>query len=348
MSRFYNDAIFWVEVEKIKPNPYQPRKEFDEARLNDLASSIRQYGVLQPLVVTRKEIVHEDGIISEYELIAGERRLRASKIAGLSQVPVIIRANEEDARTKLELAIIENVQREDLNPIDRAFAFQKLVEEFHFKHIQIGEKIGKSREYVSNSIRLLGLTQEIKDAVSAGRISEGHTRPLLMLADRPEEQTTLFKEIMTRKLTVREAEALARKVALNKVRKKGREFDPDIVAIEERLSESFGTRVRIETNAAGGKILIDFFSDEDFSNLLGVLSGEKKGAINNERGLVMPTEPVLSQEPEGARALGYDESANIETQASNETSAVEETPIDDRSAEEKKEEDIYGLDSFSI
>src|SRR3990167_6791520 len=113
---FYNDAIFWIEVEKIKPNPYQPRREFDEARLNDLASSIRQYGILQPLVVTRREIVREDGgLYSEYELIAGERRLRASKIAGLSQVPVIIRNGDQTEQEKLELAIIENLQREDLN-----------------------------------------------------------------------------------------------------------------------------------------------------------------------------------------------------------------------------------------
>ena len=158
MSQFYSDSIFWIEVEKVKPNPFQPRHEFDQDRLRDLAESIRMYGVLQPLVVTRVEVVKEDGgLATEYELISGERRLRASKLAGLSQVPVIIRSSHEDARVKLELAIIENLQREDLNPVDRARAFQRLVDEFNFKHIQIAEKVGKSREYVSNSLRLLTL-----------------------------------------------------------------------------------------------------------------------------------------------------------------------------------------------
>ena len=185
MPAFYNDSIFWIEVDKIKPNPFQPRKEFNEAALQDLADSIRQYGVLQPLVVTRKEIQKADGgLASEYELIAGERRLRASKIAGLAQVPVLIREGQETDMMKLELAIIENLQREDLNPIDRARAFDRLANEFGFKHAQIGEKIGKSREYVSNSLRLLTLPQEMQDALAGGQISEGHTRPLLMLVDK--------------------------------------------------------------------------------------------------------------------------------------------------------------------
>src|SRR3989338_4061677 len=141
MSQFYNDSIFWVELEKIVPNPFQPRREFDGAQLQSLADSIRQYGVLQALVVTRKEVPKEDGGLAVvYELIAGERRLRASKLAGLLQVPVLIRSdsseNEKDDLLKLELAIIENIQREDLNPVDRARAFMRLSEEFGFKHIE--------------------------------------------------------------------------------------------------------------------------------------------------------------------------------------------------------------------
>ncbi|MSR70961.1 ParB/RepB/Spo0J family partition protein, partial [Candidatus Kaiserbacteria bacterium] len=187
MSQFYNNAIFWVEVDKIKPNPFQPRKEFDEAKLADLARSIRQYGVIQPLTVSRKEVEKSDGgLATEYELIAGERRLRAAKIAGVASVPVLIRA-EHDDKTKLELAIIENLQREDLNPIDRAKAFDQMVRQFGYKHIEVAEKVGKSREYVSNSLRLLGLPQEMQDALSEGKITEGHSRPLLMLSDRPEE-----------------------------------------------------------------------------------------------------------------------------------------------------------------
>ena len=153
---FYNNSIFWIDIDKVKPNPFQPRREFDEARLKDLASSIRQYGILQPLVVTRNEVFREDGsMFVEYELISGERRLRASKIAGLPQVPAIIRTGEQTDRVKLELAIIENLQREDLNPIDRAKSFKQLVDAFNLKHTEIAEKIGKSREYVSNSLRLL-------------------------------------------------------------------------------------------------------------------------------------------------------------------------------------------------
>src|SRR3990167_129703 len=153
MPQFHNNAIFWVEVDKIKPNPFQPRKELDEAKLADLARSIRQYGVIQPLTVTRIEVAKPDGgLATEYELIAGEHRRRAAKLAGVASVPVLIREGEDDDKTKLELAIIENLQREDLNPIDRAKAFDQLVSQFGFKHVQVAEKVGKSREYVSNSI----------------------------------------------------------------------------------------------------------------------------------------------------------------------------------------------------
>jgi ParB family chromosome partitioning protein len=194
-QEFENNAIFWVEVDKIQPNPYQPRKEFNEAHLRDLSDSIRQYGVLQPLVVTRKETPRPDGTGMDvsYELIAGERRLRASKLGGIARVPVLIRQGAEDAQVKLELAIIENLQREDLNPVDRALAFAKLANEFGFKHTEIAKKVGKSREYVSNTLRLLVLPQDILDALSQGKITEGHARPLMMLSDRPEEQSTLFK-----------------------------------------------------------------------------------------------------------------------------------------------------------
>ena len=230
---FYNDSIFHIEVGKIKPNPFQPRKEFDEARLRELADSIRQYGVLQPLVVTRKEIAQDDGGLAvEYELIAGERRLRAARIAGLTQVPVVIRAQADTDQMKLELAIIENLQREDLNPMDRAMAFRRLADEFGFKHTEIAKKIGKSREYVSNSLRLLMLPQDVLDAIAQGKMTEGHARPLMMLTDRPEEQTTLFKEIMIKKITVREAEDIARRIAVDKARKK--DLDPEMTQMEEK------------------------------------------------------------------------------------------------------------------
>lgn len=269
MSGYHNNSIFWVETEKIGPNPFQPRREFEPKALEDLADSIRQYGVLQPLVVTRQEILLPDnnGMDVQYELIAGERRLRASKIAGLQQVPVIIR-KETDNKVKLELAIIENLQREDLNPIDRAMAFEQLHKEFGLTHVEIGKRMGKSRVYVSNSLRLLSLPPEIKQGLMERRISEGHTRPLLMLTDRPSEQTTLFKEIMVKKLSVRDAEKVARKIAQDKVRKKEFIVDPKIREFEKKLSENLGTRVHIEPKENGGQITIDYFTVKDLESII--------------------------------------------------------------------------------
>lgn len=273
MTQFQNNSIFWVEVDKIRPNPYQPRREFDEDRLSDLAESIRMYGVLQPLTVTRVEKIKADGgLVVEYELIAGERRHRASKIAGLAQVPVIIRSGPEDAKIKLELAIIENLQREDLNPIDRAKAFEQLANEFKFTHAEIAKKMGKSREYVSNSLRLLQMPEEIQMAIVEGKMSEGHSRPIMMLADRPEEQATLFKEIVIKKMTVREAERIARSIAHDKVRKKETMIKPEIKNLEDRLSQSFGTRVHIEERSVGGKLIIDYFSVDDLQGILDLVN----------------------------------------------------------------------------
>lgn len=270
---YYNNSIFWVEVDRINPNPFQPRKSFDEASLSSLAESIRSYGVLQPLTVTRKEIERPgEGIIVEYELIAGERRLRAAKQAGIREVPVVIRSGEDDDRMKLELAIIENLQREDLNPVDRARAFKRLVDEFGLKHIEIGKRVGKSREYVSNSLRILLLPQEMLDALSKGEISEGHTRPLLMLMDRPPEQRTLFVEIVARKLNVRDAEQLARRVSPEKTRKT--DLTPELLLLERELTEKLGTRVRIEKKQEGGKVTIDFFSVDDLAQIRKVLTPE--------------------------------------------------------------------------
>jgi len=273
MSRFYNDSIFWVEVDKIKPNPFQPRREFDEAQLKSLADSIRQYGVLQALVVTRNELETEGGGLGvEYELVAGERRLRAARLAGLAQVPVLIRTGEETDLMKLELAIIENIQREDLSPVDRARAFDRLVREFNFKHHEIGKKVGKSREYVSNSLRILSLPEYIINALSENKITEGHTRPLMMLIDRPQEQETLFKEIIFKKLNVREAESIARHIAVERARKL---IDQELIDIEDLFKEKLGTRVRIEKKEDGGRVTIDFFNKNDLLALLERIAVEK-------------------------------------------------------------------------
>ncbi len=265
------DSIFWIETEKTHPNPYQPRREFDESRLKALAESIRQYGVLQPIVVTRIEKSKEDGGISaEYELIAGERRLRASKLIGLKQIPAVIRA-QEDGRVKLELAIIENLQREDLNAIDRATALAQLAKEFGISHSEIGAKVGRSREYVSNSIRLLQLPEAIQKSVINKELSEGHARALLMLSDRPEERDTLFRDILLRKTSVRVTEQLARRIATDKIRKHNK--TAEMMDLEKSLTETLGTRVVIENRPnKTGRLLIEFFSAEDLTHIADVFA----------------------------------------------------------------------------
>lgn len=383
MSQYFNNSIFWIETDKIKPNPYQPRREFDPIALKDLAESIRMYGLLQPLTVTRKEVIKEDGGLGvEYELIAGERRLRASKIAGLQAIPAIIRAGEEDARVKLELAIIENLQREDLNPVDRARAFQKLADEFSFKHSQIAEKMGKSREYVTNSIRLLSLPEHMLQALSEKKISEGHTRPLLMLVDRPEEQETLFKEIMYKKITVREAEALARKVAIDRVRKKDFRPDPELIELETKLNEALGTRVQIERRENGGKIMIDFFTHDDLRQILQLLeTNQLRGShamlhkhieSQNQKQTVSPeispiqgsahedaetlaaisaATPLTVVEPETMNKSPENSTIPAEVAAIEQSQSVEEIPVDGLeidTTKDSEDEDLYSIKNFSI
>lgn len=273
---FQGDSIFWVEVEKVVPNPFQPRREFDEERLQELADSIRMYGVLQPLTVTRKEVHSDDGAFrTEYELIAGERRLRASRLAGVAQVPVIIRSGEQTEQEKLELAIIENLQREDLNAVDRAMAFKQLAEAFHLSHVQVAKKVGRSREYVSNSIRLLALPTHMLDGLKRGDITEGHARTLLMLKDKPDEQEVVYREILLKKLSVREVERIARKIATDKVRKQEyKDTDAHLIEIERAFTDALGTRVQILKTDFGGKLTIDYFSEDDLDTLLKAMKSQ--------------------------------------------------------------------------
>ena len=261
-----SQSVFLIEVDKVKPNPLQPRKEFDQYALQGLAESVRQYGVLQPLVVVRKENVTDVGVAVEYELIAGERRLRAAQMAGLKQVPVIIREEPSD-RVKLELALIENIQRKDLNPVERARAFKQLMDEFSLRHSDVGRLVGKSREWVSNSIRVLALPQDMQDAVADGRISEGHSRPLLMLSDHAEEQRKLFSDILYRNVSTRDAELGARRIAVERARKRDGIPDPVTHTLENRLAQVLGTRVVIERRGLGGKLSIEFFSEDDLRKL---------------------------------------------------------------------------------
>ena len=291
------DSVFWIDVERIQPNPYQPRKDFNEAGLTSLAESIRQYGVLQPLVVSRTDVEKpEGGLESVYELIAGERRLRASRLAGLKQIPVVIRQGESNL-TKLELAIIENLQREDLNAIDRAKALRNLIEEFGISHAETAAKIGKSREYVSNSLRLLSLPEHMQVAIVGREMSEGHARPLMALNSRPEERETLFKEIILKRLPVRAAERIARSIAQERVHKYHRK-SPEMVALEKSLTETLGTRVIIEPNAEGGRLLIDFFSPDDLQQLVATLAVEREeeGIVANVS-QIFPNTTQLSNDP---------------------------------------------------
>lgn len=335
MNQQSTDSIFWIEIEKIKPNPYQPRKEFDKLKLESLADSIKQYGILQPLVATRREYEKEDGGLGvEYELIAGERRLRASKLANLVQVPVLIRSGEDDDELKLELAIIENLQREDLSSVDRAKAFQQLVNEFGFKHIEVAKKIGKSREYVSNTLRILTLPEEILKGLTEGNISEGHTRPLLMLSDRPEEQITLFKEIVHNRLTVRDAESISRRVAYDKIRKKDRFIEPELVDMEEKLTEELGTRVQIDRREVGGKITIDFFSDEDLKEILSLIKKRDRSSVSE----------VRTEENIGVETIKEDSVYNL---ISENNVTPEITEINEVVSEEESD-DIYSVNNFSL
>lgn len=331
-TQYYSNSIFWVETDRIIPNPYQPRKHFDEAALKDLSESIRQYGVLQPLVVTRKEVSKDDGGIGvSYELIAGERRLRAARLAGVMQVPVIIRAAEETDKMKLELAIIENLQREDLNPVDRAIAFKKLADDFNLKHSEIATKVGKSREYVSNSIRLLLLPEQMQQALLNNHMSEGHARTLLMLSDRKEEQETLFKEIVDKKLTVRETERIARRIAVDKQRKQT--LSPELQQIEKKLAESFGTRVMIEPKEKGGKIHIDYFSPEDLQALMQFVENR-----TSSRSTLTDTAPEALQE----------NSTEQQSHLLNDEPTLTANSTDTQIQEGTTDEDLYSVKNFTV
>ncbi|MDE0243109.1 MAG: ParB/RepB/Spo0J family partition protein [Candidatus Kaiserbacteria bacterium] len=281
-------SVFWVSLGKIDPNPYQPRKVFSEESLVELAQSIRQYGILQPLVVTKKESMGDGGAMTaRYELIAGERRLRAAEIAGIDDVPVIIRSDELDNMARLELAIIENLQREDLNPVDRARAFTQLINEFSVSRADLANRMGRSKEYISNTTRILSLPEHMLDALSENKMKEGHTRPLLMLVDRPDEQEALFQEIIKRRITVRDSEAIARRQAADRARKQ--EHSPRVMQAQSAIEGILDTRVQIRTKGdEGGRILIDYFSDDDLDGII-----EKLQQAREERdGLIADPVPA--------------------------------------------------------
>ncbi len=295
-------AIFQIELEKIVPNPDQPRRTFDQEGIRDLANSIREFGLLQPIVVSKVKKESASGVDVEYQIIAGERRYMAAKMLGLARVPAIVR-NVNLEREKLELGVIENIQREDLNPIEMARAFQRLQEEFRMTQREIAAKLGKSREVVANSVRLLDLPEEVLKAVEDGTVSESNARLLLAIGDAG-LQRRLLREIVEDKLTTRDVreriqryEFLSGKEAVEgntnlgivpgmkgdvpAAPRRGRPplkpvvLPPEVRMLRDELSTELGAPIEIQKTAHNGKISITFFSEEELENILRKLGGRE-------------------------------------------------------------------------
>lgn len=253
------DQIWHIPISEITPNTEQPRREFSHNEMENLVLSIKQHGILQPITVTEKE----DG---GYELIAGERRLRAAQIAGLPTVPAIVRAASK--RQKLEWALIENIQRQDLNPIEEAFAYARLIEEFNLTQEQVAEQVGKSRPSVANMLRLLALPEPIQKSLIDGQLSVGKAKALLSLGT-PREQLEMFKSMTGEKMTVRDLE---RKISIAPVSRKGSvRRDPNVMAQEKLLEERLGARVYITQKGQSGRIMIEYYSQEELKRLVSEL-----------------------------------------------------------------------------
>ena len=258
------DRVLYVSVDKITPNVNQPRKSFDDDSLEELSASIKNQGVLQPLLV---EKITDDS----YVIVAGERRFRAAKIAGLSEVPVIVKSFNEVQR--IEVALIENIQRENLNAIDEAAAYQYLIQKSGLTQEEVAEKVGKKRSTVTNSLRLLQLPDQMKDDIVSGVLTAGHARAILSLVN-PNDRMLLRDKIIEKELSVREAEEEAQ--ALNegkkvKVKRAPKARDPYIQGVEDKLLEAFGTKVEVKGNLKKGKLVIPYASQSDLERLYRLL-----------------------------------------------------------------------------
>lgn len=252
-----------MKISKIEPNRQQPRRNFEEDSLLELADSIKQFGVLQPLIVQKKK--------DYYEIIAGERRWRAAKIAGVKEIPVIIK--EFSDQEVVEIALIENIQRENLNPIEEAMAFKKLLNEFHLKQDEVAERVSKSRTAVTNSMRLLKLDERVQQMIVDDMISTGHARTLLAIED-PEQQYVLANRIFDEKLSVRETERLIKQLKNPKKESAKKVIENDFVYkdLEERMKSVMGTKVSVNQKANGkGKIEIEYYSDSDLERIFELL-----------------------------------------------------------------------------
>jgi ParB family chromosome partitioning protein len=253
-----------VDVDLIAPNPYQPRTVFDPTAVTELAQSIREHGVIQPLVVSRPSTPGG----ATYQLIAGERRLLASREAGLKRVPVIVK--EASTQALLELALVENLQRQDLGPLEEAFAFRRLADEFGLTQEAVAMRVGRSRSAVANSIRLLSLSDEMQASLASGEITAGHARALLAIDDL-NVRRLVWRRIVEHDLTVREAEALA-KAGMRSALKRTVRRSADLAAVEETLRGALGTKVDLQKGRKGGRVVIHFYSDEELDALIDRLS----------------------------------------------------------------------------
>lgn len=262
------ERILFVSPEQIKPNPFQPREIFNNQGMEDLIQSVKEKGLIQPLLVRRRG--------GDYELIAGERRLRAAKFLDIKEVPVIIKDVED--RDSLELALIENIQREDLNPIEEARAYQYLIDKFGITQERLSEVLGKARATIANTLRLLKLPQEIQEEIRKGRISFAHGRTLLEIAD-PNQQRRLAREIIAKGLSVRQLESLTRLHPARASRHRSKHTavrEPLVTILEEELQQFLATKVRVIKGKKRGRIQIEFYSAEDLQRIRGKILGGKQ------------------------------------------------------------------------
>ena len=250
-----SEKIVMMDVNIIQSNPHQPRKDFDRASLEDLISSIKVHGIIQPLVVTKTP--------SGYQLVVGERRLRAAKFLSMNKVPVIMRSVSE--QEKLELALVENVQRQNLNPIERAWGYKRLIDEFNLTQEEVSKKVCQSRAAVANSLRLLTLPEEIQKALVASRITEGHAKVLVGVKTE-QEMDRLFREILRHNLTVRDTES-ARKVVVKRHLRRITK-DPQLEVQEQKLREALATKVSINKHGQRGQIMIEFYLDDELREII--------------------------------------------------------------------------------
>lgn len=263
------DVVLEISVEEIIPNSFQPRKEFDPEKLQELASSIQEHGVIQPVIVRPR--LNNTG----YELVVGERRLRACKMIGLEKIPAVIKTLSDQEMT--EIALIENIQRENLNPVEEAKAYKRLIEEFGLTQEEVAKKVGKSRPFVANFLRLLQLPSDILDLLADGKVTVGHVRPLLSLVNES-LQRQVVKEILERNLSVRETEETVKKIIKDKTSKrilKKKNTSPVFLDLQEQLQNKFGTKVLIKDSGKRGKIEIEYYNYDDLQRIIDLIVGQQ-------------------------------------------------------------------------